>query len=91
MWGLLEEPEWQGPRTARTTPSILTQRASQGAAEEDGLANLGEALEHHSEPPEATRLPAIHTVEVVFLVIAVHPHSSALFAFHKSVRTNSRR
>ncbi len=38
--------------------------ASQGATEEEALANLGEALELHFEPPQATRLPQIRTIEV---------------------------
>ena len=32
--------------------------ASQGATEEEALANLKEALELHFEPPQATRLAA---------------------------------
>ncbi len=38
--------------------------ASQGETEEDALANLKEALELHFEPPLATRLPKIRTIEV---------------------------
>jgi predicted RNase H-like HicB family nuclease len=38
--------------------------ASQGETEEDALANLKEALELHFEPPQATRLPKIRTLEV---------------------------
>jgi predicted RNase H-like HicB family nuclease len=38
--------------------------ASQGETEEEALANLREALELHFEPPSATRLPKIRTVEV---------------------------
>jgi predicted RNase H-like HicB family nuclease len=38
--------------------------ASQGQTEEEALANLREALELHFEPPQATRPPLLHTVEV---------------------------
>lgn len=38
--------------------------ASQGATEEEALANLKEALELHFEPPEATCPPKLRTVEV---------------------------
>lgn len=38
--------------------------ASQGETEEEALANLKEALELHFEPPQATRPPQAHTVEV---------------------------
>lgn len=38
--------------------------ASQGQTEEEALVNLTEALELHFEPPRATRLPAVKTVEV---------------------------
>jgi len=38
--------------------------ASQGETEEEALANLKEALELHFEPPQATRLPKIRTIEV---------------------------
>jgi predicted RNase H-like HicB family nuclease len=38
--------------------------ASQGATEEEALANLREALELHFEPPQATRLPDIRMIEV---------------------------
>lgn len=38
--------------------------ASQGKTEEDALANLKEALELHFEPPQATRLPNLRTIEV---------------------------
>jgi predicted RNase H-like HicB family nuclease len=38
--------------------------ASQGETEEEALANLKEALELHLEPPQATRLPDVRTVEV---------------------------
>src|SRR5216684_6840450 len=37
--------------------------ASQGASEEEALANLKEALELHFEPPYATRPPKVRTVE----------------------------
>lgn len=37
---------------------------SQGETEEEALANLREALELHFEPPQATRPPAVRTVEV---------------------------
>ena len=40
--------------------------ASQGETEEEALANLKEALELHFEPPQATRPPAVRTVEVEF-------------------------
>jgi predicted RNase H-like HicB family nuclease len=38
--------------------------ASQGETEEEALANLKEALELHLEPPHATRLPEVRTIEV---------------------------
>jgi predicted RNase H-like HicB family nuclease len=38
--------------------------ASQGATEEEALANLKEALELHFEPPEASRPPKLRTIEV---------------------------
>jgi len=38
--------------------------ASQGETEEEALANLREALELHFEPPQATRLPKLRTIEV---------------------------
>jgi predicted RNase H-like HicB family nuclease len=38
--------------------------ASQGATEEEALANLKEALELHFEPPQATRPPEVQTIEV---------------------------
>ena len=38
--------------------------ASQGESEEEALANLKEALELHFEPPVASTLPKIRTVEV---------------------------
>ena len=38
--------------------------ASQGATEEEALANLREALELHFQPPVATITPSLHTVEV---------------------------
>ena len=38
--------------------------ASQGETEEEAIANLKEALELHFEPPQATRLPKIRTIEV---------------------------
>ncbi len=38
--------------------------ASQGANEEEALANLKEALELYFEPPHATRPPKIRTIEV---------------------------
>ena len=38
--------------------------ASQGASEEEALANLREALELHFEPPRATRPPKVRMVEV---------------------------
>ena len=38
--------------------------ASQGATEEEALANLKEALELHFEPPTATRPPKVRTIEV---------------------------
>jgi predicted RNase H-like HicB family nuclease len=38
--------------------------ASQGETEEGALANLKEALELHFEPPQATRLPMVRTIEV---------------------------
>jgi predicted RNase H-like HicB family nuclease len=38
--------------------------ASQGATEDEALANLKEALELHFEPPQATRLPRVRLIEV---------------------------
>ncbi|MCY3638746.1 MAG: type II toxin-antitoxin system HicB family antitoxin [Chloroflexi bacterium] len=38
--------------------------ASQGESEETALENLREALELHFEPPTATVLPEVHTIEV---------------------------
>lgn len=38
--------------------------ASQGRTEEEALANLKEAIELHFEPPVATILPRIHTLQV---------------------------
>ena len=38
--------------------------ASQGATEEEALANLKEALELHFGPPQATRDPKVSTIEV---------------------------
>jgi predicted RNase H-like HicB family nuclease len=38
--------------------------ASQGATEEEALANLREALELHFEPPQASRAPKVRTIEV---------------------------
>jgi predicted RNase H-like HicB family nuclease len=38
--------------------------ASQGATEEEALANLQEALELHFEPPQATRPPRVRVIEV---------------------------
>lgn len=38
--------------------------ASQGESEEEALDNLREALELHFEPPVATLLPQVHTIEV---------------------------
>ena len=38
--------------------------ASQGESEDEALANLKEALELHFEPPQATRLPKVRTIEV---------------------------
>ena len=38
--------------------------ASQGATEEEALANLREALELHFEPPQATRPPKVRMIEV---------------------------
>ncbi len=38
--------------------------ASQGETVDDALANLREALELHFEPPTATHLPEIRSVEV---------------------------
>ncbi len=38
--------------------------ASQGASEEEALANLREALVLHFEPPQATRPPKVRTIEV---------------------------
>jgi predicted RNase H-like HicB family nuclease len=38
--------------------------ASQGETEEEALTNLKEALELHFEPPIATLLPKVRTIEV---------------------------
>ena len=38
--------------------------ASQGDTEEEALANLKEALELHFEPPRATQLLKVRTIEV---------------------------
>ncbi len=38
--------------------------ASQGESEEEALENLREALALHFEPPTATLLPKVHTIEV---------------------------
>ena len=38
--------------------------ASQGATEEEALANLREALELYFEPPQANRPPTVRTIEV---------------------------
>ncbi len=38
--------------------------ASQGATEEEALANLREALELHFEPPVATHPPTVFNIEV---------------------------
>lgn len=38
--------------------------ASQGKTEEDALANLREALELHFEPPLATVVPHVTSIEV---------------------------
>ena len=38
--------------------------ASQGATEEEALANLQEALELHFEPPNATTMPQIRSIEI---------------------------
>jgi predicted RNase H-like HicB family nuclease len=38
--------------------------ASQGATEEEALANLQEALELYFEPPQATRPPRVCMIEV---------------------------
>lgn len=38
--------------------------ASQGASEEEALANLREALELHFSPPVATPVPRIHEIEI---------------------------
>jgi len=38
--------------------------ASQGQTLEEALANLKEALELHFEPPKATRVPKVCTVEI---------------------------
>jgi predicted RNase H-like HicB family nuclease len=38
--------------------------ASQGQTEQEALDNLREALELHFEPPTATILPRIHTLEI---------------------------
>lgn len=38
--------------------------ASQGESEDEALTNLREALELHFEPPQPTRPPAVHLIEV---------------------------
>jgi predicted RNase H-like HicB family nuclease len=38
--------------------------ASQGASEDEALANLSEALELHFEPPTANLIPEIRTIEI---------------------------
>ncbi len=38
--------------------------ASQGETEQQAMANLREALELHFEPPQATLLPDVRTIEV---------------------------
>jgi len=38
--------------------------ASQGATEEEALANLKEALEMHFEHPHATRAPQVRMIDV---------------------------
>jgi predicted RNase H-like HicB family nuclease len=38
--------------------------ASQGKTEEEALANLQEALELHFEPPTATTIPQICSIEI---------------------------
>jgi predicted RNase H-like HicB family nuclease len=38
--------------------------ASQGETEEEALANLQEALELHFEPPLATIVPQVRTIQV---------------------------
>ena len=38
--------------------------ASQGATEEEALANLREALELHFEPPVATSIPKVRHIKV---------------------------
>lgn len=38
--------------------------ASQGETEAEALANLRDALELHFQPPVATGVPRLHTVEV---------------------------
>ncbi|MCA1670416.1 MAG: type II toxin-antitoxin system HicB family antitoxin [Thermomicrobia bacterium] len=38
--------------------------ASQGESEEDAIKNLREALELHFEPPVATAVPQIRTIEI---------------------------
>ena len=38
--------------------------ASQGESEEEALMNLREALELHFEPPVATIVPQVRTIEV---------------------------
>lgn len=38
--------------------------ASQGETQEEALANLREALQLHFEPPQATLLPEMHTLEI---------------------------
>ncbi len=38
--------------------------ASQGKSEEEALTNLREALALHFQPPTATLLPQVHTIQV---------------------------
>jgi predicted RNase H-like HicB family nuclease len=38
--------------------------ASQGASEDEALANLSEALELHYTPPVATIIPQVYQIEV---------------------------
>ena len=38
--------------------------ASQGKSEEEALTNLREALALHLQPPTATLLPQVHTIQV---------------------------
>ena len=38
--------------------------ASQGKSEEEALANLTEALSLHFQPPRATVIPQVRTIEV---------------------------